>query len=178
MRDPFENVPGIGEARVAIMERALDYWRAATPRRRAQGSGWYAMAKAYAGTLAREVGCSVERAADVLAITSINQTWKGNQTLATKHLKTGWIGGLPAVRAQLAAGKPNGRKVVNFAKAIAGDESAVVVDRWLYRAFGASPSSRAYDVIEAGITDAANLLGIAPRTLQATIWTIVRGRAE
>lgn len=166
----------MSEARAAITERAIDFWQSATPRRRAEGSRWYDAANTYAADLARITGCSVAHAAAVLAITSPNQSWKGNQTLAAKHLKTGWIGGLPSVREGLRTGVISGRKVSQFAKAISGDERAVVVDRWMIRAFGAPMGRAAYPEIEQGITDAADILGISPRTLQATIWCIVRGK--
>lgn len=178
MRDPFENVPGVGEARAAVMERALDFWSVASPTRRAEGAGWYDTANAYAAVLARETGSSIDHVAGILAITSVNQSWRGNQTLAARHLRTGWIGGLPSVREGLRTGVISGRKVSQFAKAIAGDERAVVVDRWIIRAFGAPLGRVAYPAIESGITDAADLLGISPRTLQATIWCIQRGKGE
>lgn len=168
----------MSESAQAVREHARNLWHAASPKRRAQGTGWYAMAEGFATALARETGHSVAHSAQVIAVTSVNQSWKGNQTLATKHLKEGWMGGLPAVREQLRTGVISGRKVTNFAKAIAGDKRAVVVDRWMFRTFGMANSDGAYSAIESGITDAADDLGISPRTLQATIWCIMRGKAE
>lgn len=161
-----------------IREQAKAYYSDALPEEREAGHTWYDAANRFARDLADETGESISNVARVIAVTSPNQTWKGNQTLAAKHLRTGWIGGLPAQRKHLANGTISGRKVTNFAKAIEGDERAVVIDRWMIRAFGAPMGRAAYPDLEQGITDAADELGISPRALQATIWVVVRGRSE
>lgn len=87
------------------------------------------------------------------------------------------------------AGKPlSGRKINNFAAAMAGQEDAVVVDIWQMRAFGIgtkrkpgeeksldrSPTKREYDTIEEWYKRASKTTGLQPRELSAMVWAGVR----
>lgn len=85
-------------------------------------------------------------------------------------------------------GKPlSGRKINNFAAAMAGNKEAVVVDIWQMRAFGfntkrtggdkvldRSPSKREYDAIETWYKKAASTTGLQPREMSAMVWAGVR----
>lgn len=90
---------------------------------------------------------------------------------------------LPAMLFQLELirkGEPiQARKIRNFAAAMSGDVSAVVVDRWIMRAFGLdgdkSPTTREYDAIENLVKYAANVRGEEPRQTCAMIWSGIRG---
>lgn len=81
----------------------------------------------------------------LFAATSINTSLKANITLfrrAFYEIENGLPIGdyLPNIRQQLQQireGSPlTGRKINNFANAMAGDKNAVVVDVWILRAFG------------------------------------------
>jgi len=129
----------------------------------------------------------------LLAATSTNSTVKSNTTLALKayyKIKAGEPindGFLPVVVKQINRvinGEPlEGRKIDNFAKALTGDENAVVVDRWMMRAFGfpenkLAASPHEYDVIEHAVKEMAQRAGVTPRQMQASIWFAVKNAAE
>lgn len=76
-----------------------------------------------------------------------------------------------------------GPKTNAFARAIAGDSSAVVVDVWMCRAAGLgkdAPNATEYRAIADAIRSIARTPAVcmAPATLQALLWIIVRGKAE
>lgn len=125
-----------------------------------------------------------------LAVTSSNATVKSNATLAAKAYRQ-WKAGepfegyRPVVKLQLervARGEDaGGRKITEFAKALSGDPEAVVVDRWMLRAFGFNKDAatdRQYDLIEQVIRDLAKKLDKTPRQVQAALWFEVKNRTE
>jgi hypothetical protein len=74
-----------------------------------------------------------------------------------------------------------GPKTNAFARAIAGDENAVVVDVWMMRAAGYgvdSPNKTQYTEVTEAIKTVSNKFGLTPRTTQALIWIMVRGSGE
>jgi hypothetical protein len=74
-----------------------------------------------------------------------------------------------------------GPKTNAFARAIAGDENAVVIDVWMLRAVGIekkSPNQTQYREMANAVTKVANELGMTPRAMQALIWIVVRGSHE
>jgi hypothetical protein len=84
--------------------------------------------------------------------------------------------------AALAAGFDalNGLKTNAFARAIAGDTNAVVIDVWMMRAAGMdtdSPNKGQYLSLSESVREVASRFGITPRTAQALIWIIARGGA-
>jgi hypothetical protein len=71
-----------------------------------------------------------------------------------------------------------GAKTNAFARAIAGDTNAVVIDVWMMRAAGMetdSPNKTQYAMLSDAVVSVAQQFGITPRTAQALIWIIVRG---
>lgn len=136
--------------------------------------------------------------AQLFAATSINTSLKANITLFRKALyeiETGLPVSdayLPNIRNQLLlirSGQPlSGRKINNFANAIAGDTRAVVVDIWLTRAFGYEkkrklksgrigyngPTKKQYDSVESWVQEQAFKMNIQPRQLSAMIWAGIR----
>lgn len=158
--------------------------------------GWYDEVK---GELSELFGKDADLMADLLAATSSNATVKSNVALALKayeYHKTGVSfdnlpkgkGFLPAVVMNIKrviAGEPiAGRKIDNFAKALKGDPDAVVVDRWMMRAFGftaekdVAPTAHEYDVIEHAVKDLAKKQGVTPRQMQASIWFSIKNKTE
>jgi hypothetical protein len=76
-----------------------------------------------------------------------------------------------------------GAKTNAFARAIAGDPNAVVVDVWMCRAAGLgkdAPNATEYRAIADAIRSiaATRTVNMAPATLQALLWIIVRGKAD
>jgi len=74
-----------------------------------------------------------------------------------------------------------GPKTNAFARAIAGDENAVVVDVWMMRAAGCendSPNKKQYSEVSQAISDIAERFAMTPRACQALIWILVRGSAS
>lgn len=134
----------------------------------------------------------------ILAGTSINTTLQSNITLFFRALGQYENGGkefkrlIPAAIDQLnyfvQHGKLKGRKIGNFADALLGVATAVVVDLWMMRVFGVdkkykaknlemksrSPSKRVYDSIEYYIRLIAPLLDLEPRAIQAMMWSGLR----
>lgn len=122
----------------------------------------------------------------LFAATSINSTLKSNVRLFRKAYhemenNLPFSNYLPNIKIQLEhirAGRPmSGRKITNFAAAMSGDFKAVVVDKWLLRAFdypNDSATKKQYDFIEAWVIDYAFTHGYAPREVSAMIWSGVR----
>lgn len=78
----------------------------------------------------------------------------------------------------------SGRKILNFYRALTGDPNAVVVDRWMVRAFigreldkGESPTDQEYDFIEGVVRQLAHQMGMEPRAFQARVWVAMRAEA-
>ena len=74
-----------------------------------------------------------------------------------------------------------GLKTNAFAKAIAGDEDAVVIDVWMLRAVGIerkTPNQTQYKELEDAVKKVAFDNGMTPRAMQALIWIVVRGSAQ
>lgn len=127
-----------------------------------------------------------------LAATSANASLSANMTLAKKAFNmiqdTGTVsrGGFckahfSGLNHVIAGRLPRGRKVHNFAKALLGDESAVVVDVWMLRYAGIdrkAPTPREYDYIESRVREEAEDNGVTPSAWQAVLWARTRGAGE
>ena len=132
--------------------------------------------------------------ADLLAATSPNTSVAGNVTLALKayqQLKNGkdFVGFLPIVVKMLHTIRLNyltdehmpfgGAKIQNFARALKGDLSAVVVDRWMVRAFGYPKITPLRTrKITAWVNARAAQLGVTPCEIQAAIWCGIKRRED
>ena len=84
-----------------------------------------------------------------------------------------------------------GLKTNAFARAIAGDKDAVVVDVWMCRAAGLvhargakagmpkdAPNKSEYRIIANAVREVAAAYNMEPATMQALLWIIIRGKAE
>jgi hypothetical protein len=75
----------------------------------------------------------------------------------------------------------NGLKTNAFARAIAGDTEAVVIDVWMMRAaemLTDSPTQGQYLALTKAVNKVAGEFGLTPRTTQALIWIVARGSAR
>jgi hypothetical protein len=96
---------------------------------------------------------------------------------------TGLSNNLRMAQASISLGYEalRGPKTNAFARAIAGDEQAVVVDVWMMRASGIgvdNPNKTQYTDISQAIKTVSAEFGLTPRTTQALIWIMVRGSGE
>jgi len=133
----------------------------------------------------------------IFAVTSMSTSIEANVHLALKA-SIQWIrneqftGFLPNQILYLNLIKQGkdvpGRKIMNFIRALEGDENAVVVDIWMCRAFNMinprvlpngrpywkTPTTKEYNFIENYVIQDAKKRGVTPREYQAIIWTGIK----
>jgi hypothetical protein len=139
--------------------------------------------------------------ANLLAATSIGSSLKSNVQLFRKALyqmenDLPFVGYLPNIIIQLeylrAGQELSGLKIKSFARAMSGGTQAVVVDRWLLRAFkmdrqymrhtgphrgktlSGGATDKQYAMIEEWVRNKAFDMGLEPRQLSAIIWSGAR----
>jgi hypothetical protein len=82
---------------------------------------------------------------------------------------------------ELGFGALKGPKTNAFARAIAGDSGAVVIDTWMIRAAGLDPIKGIhlgqYRDLSKSVVSVARRVELTPRTTQALIWLIARNEA-
>ena len=151
---------------------------------------WYDEAGAFAASLqGLRPTWNMEVCASVVSAFSPRVTWAHNKAKALQYAQGITPKGL---RSHVAAADRcvvdgfnglKGPKTNAFARAIAGDRDAVVVDVWMCRAAGLAkdaPTAVEYRAIADAIRTiaATPTVCMAPATLQALLWIIVRGKAE
>jgi len=152
-----------------------------------QASKWYLDAEKVAHEVARNLDTTLENGASVVSAFSPRERWTTNVakaiafSLGEKVVSLG--NSIRAAELAKTVGYKalNGPKTNAFARAIAGDENAVVIDVWMLRAIGIekkSPTQSQYKEIAQDVTKVSIELGLTPRTTQALIWIIVRGSGE
>ena len=152
-----------------------------------QAAVWYLEAEKVAHKVAENLETSLEVGASVVSAFSPRERWTSNVTKAI-HFSlgkpvTGLSNNLKMAQASLSLGFDalKGAKTNAFARAIAGDENAVVVDVWMMRASGVgvdSPNKTQYTEISEAVRIVSRRFNITPRTTQALIWIMVRGSGE
>jgi len=153
-----------------------------------QASVWYVEAEAVAHEVARNLDTTLEVGASVISAFSPRERWTSNVAKAISfslgEKVTGLSNNLKMAEASIHLGFDalKGQKTNAFAKAIAGDENAVVVDVWMMRAAGfdgaKSPNKTEYKEISEAVTLVAEENQMTPRAMQALIWILVRGSAQ
>jgi len=149
-----------------------------------QASVWYRDAEEVAEEVARNLDTTLEVGAAVVSAFSPRERWSTNVSKAIAYSLGGRPKGLQnnltmadnAMTMGFDALK--GLKTNAFARAIAGDTDAVVIDVWMMRAAGMdndSPNKTQYAALSNAVRKVASDHGITPRTAQALIWIIVRG---
>ena len=163
----------------------------------AAGIRWYDRARQAARAMAIEG--DVESAAAVIAHLSPREQWASNVAKAARVLTAAAEGATecPAVHTfaqrtkawAVATGQADiwadhGPKTEAFLANILGDVERVCVDSWAARAATGDMSHRGprrraqYELFERAYQQAARIVGMAPRDLQAAIWIHVRGAAD
>ena len=152
-----------------------------------EASVWYLEAERVAEQVALNLNVDLEKGASVVSAFSPRERWSSNITKAVEFSLGGTVRGLPnnLTMAQnsliLGFDALRGPKTNAFARAIAGDTDAVVIDIWMCRAAGLptdSPSQSQYNETARAVRNVAKEFGLTPRTTQALIWVIVRGSAS
>ena len=148
---------------------------------------WYLEAEKVAHKVAENLDTTLEVGASVVSAFSPRERWTSNVTKAI-HFSlgktvTGLGNNLKMAQASLSLGFDalKGAKTNAFARAIAGDENAVVVDVWMMRASGLgvdSPNKTQYTEISEAVKIVSRRFNMTPRTTQALIWIMVRGSGE
>jgi hypothetical protein len=151
-----------------------------------QASVWYHEAQETAHEVARNLDTTLEVGASVVSAVSPRERWASNIEKAIAfslgHTPKGLGNNLKMAQASLTAGfyALKGLKTNAFARAIAGDTDAVVIDVWMCRAANLgvdSPSQSQYFALSNATRQVASEFGLTPRTAQALIWIVVRGSA-
>ena len=152
-----------------------------------QASKWYVDAERIAEKVADNLGTTLEVGASVVSAFSPRERWSVNVARAIAYslgqevtcLKNNLVMANNALTLGFKA--LNGLKTNSFAKAIAGDEDAVVIDVWMLRAVGIekkTPGQTLYHELANAVRTAAFEYGMTPRAMQALIWIVVRGSAQ
>ena len=148
---------------------------------------WYTEGERIALDLANIMGTSLEVGACVISAFSPRERWSSNVAKAYKFANGEEVAGLSnnMTMANMSTvrgyGALKGEKTNAFARALAGDSDAVVVDVWMMRAARLntdSPNKTQYAEISRAIVNVAVSMGISPRTCQALIWILIRGGSE
>jgi|AntAceMinimDraft_5_1070358.scaffolds.fasta_scaffold05958_8 hypothetical protein len=150
-------------------------------------SVWYSEAQEVAEDVAELMSISLECGASVVSAFSPRERWATNvaksYAFANGKPVKGLSNNLKMAEASVSQGFSalKGQKTNAFARAIAGDTEAVVIDVWMMRAANMStdsPTKKVYRELSEAICVVAQEFGITPRTAQALIWIIVRGGAS
>lgn len=166
--------------------------KSATPAQIEQATMWYADAELLAHDVMRiirerGIDCNLEQSASIVSSFSPRQRWSRNVVQALEFAHGGQPAGLKnnlrMAQYSLVQGFDalNGLKTNAFARAIAGDDSAVTIDVWMCKAAGLdtnAPNKTQYSELSQAVVDVANKLGLTPRVTQALIWIVFRGSAD
>lgn len=156
-----------------------------TAANRADGMGWYPTIAAEVAEVATVAGWSMPVAASVFSAfsprCSVAQNRRKFREFAAGRTPNGLRAHVDAARRCVVQGFDalNGPKTNAFARAVAGDADAVVIDSWMSRiaGWGESPTMIQYRAAAAAIRELAAEWGMEPRAMQAWLWCIERGKA-
>lgn len=146
---------------------------------------WYSNARFDIERWCAKTGAGVQRMTHILAITSPRVSVAMNWRLASAYVLTGSTDGMMRKRADACAlydrtGFVSGPKVRAFARALSGDQDALVLDVWMARALDVEQSKmyhwRTWMLAQHRIADVAKGLGWSIAQTQAAIWaaTVIR----
>ena len=165
-------------------ETYLDIVNSATPAQIEAASVWYFEAQEVAEDVAELLSTSLEVGASIVASFSPRERWSSNvaksYAFANGKPVTGLSNNLAMAMSSVTLGFDalKGLKTNAFARAIAGDKDAVVIDTWMIKAAGMESSKgvnkKEYKELSLAVTEVANIVKLTPRTTQALIWIIAR----
>ena len=172
----------------AICFAYADLAMQATMKQVEQAATWYHEAQEVAEDVAEIMSTSLEVGASIVSAFSARERWASNVAKAYAFANGKPVAGLTnnlnaAKRAtELGFDALNGQKTNAFARAIAGDTDAVVIDTWMIKAAGMDSSKGVnktqYKMLADAVRNVAYEHGVTPRTMQALIWIVKRGSAE
>lgn len=151
-----------------------------------QASVWYRDAEEVAEDVARNLDTTLEVGASIVAAFSPRERWSTNVSKAIAYSMgqrpKGLQNNLTMADNAMVKGFDalKGQKTNAFARAIAGDSDAVVIDVWMMRAAQMptdSPNKSQYNECANAVRVIADEFGITARTTQALIWIVKRGSA-
>lgn len=182
-------VKRINHDRVRTYQRRFQrILRQATQAHLDDAEGWYDAARQVAQDVADRLEVPLEHGASIVSAFSPRMHWGRNKQLAQRYSRgerslncLSMLIRLADLALEHGFGAFRRDKTRNFAKAIAGDTSAIVIDVWICKAAGLvkeSPTIVQYREISQAVRRIANRYQLTPRTAQALIWCLVRGRAE
>lgn len=178
---------------LAPADRLAASYHAAPVAVKAAGRAWYPRAAETVAALGARYGLAAEAAAGIVAALSPRCAWGDNLRRAERVAEAAALGDARApsvgfrdatekawriANGEDAAAVLRGPKVTAFARALAGDRRAVVVDTWAaLAAYGerVSVSAARYRAIAAAYDAAADALGERAQDLQAVLWLAIRG---
>jgi len=152
-----------------------------------QASKWYMDAERVAAQVARNLDSTLEVGATVVSAFSPRERWTNNVAKAISFSLgnniPGFKNNMVMANNAIAFGYDalKGLKTNAFARAIAGDEQAVVIDVWMLRAVGIekkTPNQSTYNELANAVKKVAFDFGMTPRAMQALIWIMIRGSGE
>ena len=150
-----------------------------------KASVWYRDAEEVAEEVARNLDATLEVGASIVSAFSPRERWSTNVAKAIafsvgqrpKGLQNNLTMADKAMTMGFDALK--GQKTNAFARAIAGDTDAVVIDTWMLKAAGMDSTKGVnktqYNTLANIVRDLAREHGLTPRTTQALIWIVARG---
>lgn len=175
-----------------MKEQILAIYEQATPEEVSIGRGWYAVALQTCREIAVRFDADLQRVVWAVAVLSPRISWEINlravqDVLKGRRVRAGaYTANIRKAQTIIAEGRLEllrGPKVRAFAEAIYGDEDAVVVDVWTWRAYvgrlDGVPSStpvppRQQRAIVQAFRELAHELGLQARQLQAIVWLAIR----
>lgn len=185
------------------VDNILSVWNARTYDQERDGREWYVAMARIMREHAIKSGLTVAQCAAIYAATSINTSWSINLSLAARSIEDrGLYGGTlgmvcdkvnaiidhgyvsDATIDGILSADPKRMKLRNFWRNLAGDHTAVTVDRWARRiatgdyASKSVPNGAEYDAIASAYRTVAAMVGETPATVQAVTWCVARGDGE
>lgn len=185
------NWPDYLPTKQTLINRCLRWIDDAEPAQMADGITWYDEAKALAADLAPIIsqdGGGIERAAEVIAALSPRTIWSRNVAgayalMVHDEALPGLLSRNVTLARRIIDGErlddiTKGPKVKAFARAIAGDTDAVVIDVHMLHAMGLDDKTLGrvgcYDALSDVVRAAAVRRGLEPSHAQSVIWVVAR----
>lgn len=170
----------------------VSVYRQASGAIRAQGRRWYPDAERFARTVARDTGMTRATVCGIIAALSPRLQWSKNREYAARHASGYDVPGLTLSRERAGAIREGatplsvlgGPKTRAFYRNMMGDTRPVAVD--CHAACAANwtadkdtaPTDKQYRTIADAYRIAARECGETPRSMQAIVWIVIRGRSN